>query len=141
MVALFDSGEHDEQLFYTMDYCDEGSAHDLVESSRGKLLPDRAVPIITDVLSGLAFAHEAPIENVELRDGSRGVGRGIVHRDLKPDNILLVRNGLAKLADLGLAKAFQFADLSGITRPGSKAARCFFDLASRSMTISTPSPR
>src|SRR5262249_39833934 len=45
---------------------------------------------IIHVLAGLQHAHQ----------------RNILHRDLKPENILFTRNGLAKLTDWGLARAF-----------------------------------
>jgi serine/threonine protein kinase len=116
IVALIDSGEHAGNLFYTMEYCAGGNADDLVEDAGGKLPPQRAVPIIMDVLAGLAFAHAAPVTGLK-RDGTLAAARGIVHRDLKPPNILLVPDGPAKVADLGLAKAFELAGLSGITHP------------------------
>jgi eukaryotic-like serine/threonine-protein kinase len=44
--------------------------------------------LLTGVVDGLASAHAA----------------GILHRDIKSENVLVAKNGYAKLADLGLAK-------------------------------------
>ena len=54
----------------------------------------QAFELLLGVFDGLAAAHEA----------------GIVHRDVKPENILVGRNGYAKLADFGLAKLFERDD-------------------------------
>ena len=60
---------------------------------------------MTGVADGLATAHEA----------------NILHRDVKPENILVAKNGYAKLADFGLAKLVENAeiDLTRTLREGA----------------------
>jgi serine/threonine-protein kinase len=57
------------------------------------------VEIVRQVLAGTKFAHE----------------RGIIHRDLKPQNVLVDREGRARVADFGIARA----GASEITQTGS----------------------
>lgn len=58
------------------------------------LIGERALPaaivirLLHDVLRGLAYAHD----------------RGVVHRDINPSNIMLSKDGQAKIADFGLAR-------------------------------------
>jgi serine/threonine-protein kinase len=54
------------------------------------------VDVTTQVLAALGHAH----------------GHGIVHRDVKPENILVTRDGVVKVADFGLARAFAEASIS-----------------------------
>ena len=81
------------------DYGTEGDLHYLVMERMGgslegemgeerKIPQERALGIARQLCRGLAFAHS----------------KGIVHRDIKPGNILMDREGNAKLSDFGLAK-------------------------------------
>lgn len=55
---------------------------------RGPICPPNALPILSAVADGLDHAH----------------ARAVVHRDVKPSNVLLPREGGAKLADFGIAR-------------------------------------
>jgi serine/threonine-protein kinase len=69
-----------------------GSLMDIFVKTPGQPLPlDRVVRTLTDIASGLDFAHS----------------RGIIHRDLKPENVLFDADGNAALSDLGITKTIQ----------------------------------
>jgi eukaryotic-like serine/threonine-protein kinase len=75
-------------LYYLVfEYIDGQSAQQLLERFNRLTVGD-AVHIGLDVARALEHAHS----------------RNVVHRDIKPGNILVTKSGLAKLADLGLAK-------------------------------------
>jgi len=88
------TGKH----YLIMEYVDGPSAHVLLERM-GRLPVGDAVHIALDIARGLEHVHS----------------RNIVHRDIKPDNILMTRSGIAKLADLGLAKRLdEVSHLTGL---------------------------
>ncbi|KZL50423.1 serine/threonine protein kinase [Nodularia spumigena CENA596] len=129
IIKLLNSGYYNGTFFFTLEYCDGGTVDDLMKRSGGKLSIDEATSIIMQVLEGLSYAHQAEIPYVKLADGSFGRGRGLVHRDLKPCNIFITHtNGdrTIKIADYGLAKAFDQAGLSGQTMSGTKAGTPVF---------------
>ncbi len=124
IIKLVNSGYYNGTFFFTLEYCNGGTVFDLMQQRGGRLPIDEATSIIFQVLDGLFYAHQAEIPYVKLADGSFARGRGLVHRDLKPSNIFIANtngNRTAKIADYGLAKAFDQAGLSGQTRSGTKA--------------------
>src|SRR5262245_20803163 len=98
-VTVYDVGEEDGRPYLVMELVDGESLTTLLRR-RGRLDAVDAVAIADQVLTALAAAHDA----------------GLVHRDIKPGNILVARDGSAKLADFGIAKAI--AD-SGATMTGT----------------------
>ena len=106
--------------YLAMELCPHGNLVTRVRE-RGPLPAEQAVPLITQVLAGLEYAHAAPVTAIDVR-GRQVETNGLVHRDIKPPNILLAGAGdIAKVADFGLAKAFHLAGLSGLTHTGNSA--------------------
>lgn len=108
VVAVYDSGSAGSAFYFVMEHCPGGSVADYMEANGGKLSPAAALPIMRQALRGMAFVHR----------------NGVVHRDMKPQNILLSgtpASPVAKIADLGLAKNFERAGLSGHTMTGAYA--------------------
>lgn len=122
IVQLRDSGCANGTFFFTLEYCDGSSVDRLMKQRGGTLGVDEAGEIMLQALDGIQYAHTAEVPYVKQADGTFGRGRGLVHRDLKPANIFLAGTGrsrVAKVADYGLAKAFDGAGLSGQTRTGT----------------------
>ncbi|HEY3788919.1 MAG TPA: protein kinase [Urbifossiella sp.] len=73
--------------FLVMEFVDGESLGQRIERS-GPIAEAEAVRLIGQVCDGLQRAHK----------------QGLVHRDVKPDNIMVNREGIAKLTDMGLVK-------------------------------------
>jgi serine/threonine-protein kinase len=89
IVAVYDWGAVDGIYYMVMEYVQGRSVRELLNAG-GMLAPAQAAEIMRQTLAALEHAH----------------ARGIVHRDLKPENILITNDGVVKLTDLGLARAF-----------------------------------
>lgn len=113
IAAVYDAGGAQGGFYFTTEYC-AGDSVDRVAARRGGSVPvDQAVRLTLQALEGLEHAHSC----------------GVVHRDLSPQNILLSDTGpeaVAKICDFGLAKAFDLAGLSGLTRTGTTAGKPHF---------------
>ncbi|MBI4816622.1 MAG: protein kinase [Deltaproteobacteria bacterium] len=89
----------DEGLQLVMDYVEGGALGQMLvrgAKSKTRLSPKVACAIVADACAGLEALHE-------LRD-HRGAPLGFVHRDVSPQNILIGRDGRARVTDFGLAK-------------------------------------
>lgn len=88
-----------QSISLVMDYIEGASLGDLLvaASRKGQRLPPRvAVRITLDACAGLQAAHDLVDE--------RGRPVGLVHRDISPQNILVGTDGIARVADFGVAK-------------------------------------
>jgi eukaryotic-like serine/threonine-protein kinase len=100
VVSVLDVDVAPAGVFIVMDYVDGDSLARLLRSLRKQNLGvplGVALRIMDDTLAGLHAAHE-------LRD-AEGNAFDLVHRDVTPHNILLATDGVARLADFGIAKA------------------------------------
>src|SRR6185503_5877550 len=98
ILTVHDIGEIDGREYLVTELVDGGTLKDW--AAGGKRSWQEIVELVIGVADALAAAHAA----------------GIVHRDIKPDNILVARNGYAKVADFGLAKLMEPVDEKGATR-------------------------
>jgi serine/threonine-protein kinase len=87
VISGIDIGEQDGLRYFVMEYA-EGTTVGSLLARGGALDEARVLRVALQITRALEHAHEA----------------GLVHRDVKPDNILLTKDGIAKLCDLGLAK-------------------------------------
>jgi serine/threonine protein kinase len=100
VVPTLDVVATDGELFLVMEYVHGESLGRLVRAAvdQGTPIPvPIVVSIMSGVLQGLHAAHEAKSE--------KGVPLHIIHRDVSPQNILLGRDGQARLLDFGVARA------------------------------------
>ena len=104
VVEYLDSGSVGSLLYLVMEYVAGPTAQQVVRE-KGPLPIRTAVLMMAQTLTGLAHIHE----------------KGYVHRDVKPSNLLIGKAGdkkVVKVADFGLARAYQDSKLSGPTMSG-----------------------
>jgi serine/threonine-protein kinase len=102
IVAVQDVEELSGELLLIMDYIEGTSLADLLwgDDAEGRPLHARAaVRIALDACAGLQAVHD-------LRD-ERGEPMHLVHRDISPHNLLIGVDGVARVADFGIARCKQ----------------------------------
>ena len=91
LVRVHDIGQCDEGLYIAMDHVEGVNLRAWAETGHPV---DAIVRVLGEAAAGLACAHQ----------------HGVVHRDVKPDNILVDREGRARVCDFGLATAVPGSD-------------------------------
>jgi serine/threonine-protein kinase len=87
IVTIYDVGKTESVAYMAMEFLEGQELKDMIAS--GNLPPaDSIVDIIAQVADGLWFAHQ----------------QDIVHRDVKPSNIMVLKGGIAKITDFGIAR-------------------------------------
>jgi serine/threonine-protein kinase len=88
IVGAYDVGRAGEHHYFVMEFVEGPTVFDRI-ARKGRVEEAEAIRVVTQVAEALRHAHE----------------RGFIHRDIKPKNIMITREGVVKLADLGLARA------------------------------------
>jgi serine/threonine protein kinase len=101
IMAVYDFGQTDGLYYMITEYI-EGSSLSKQISDSVMMTVERLAPLLVQCLAGLAHVGTT----------------GIVHRDIKPDNILITLDGIAKIADFGLAKDVTRNDSTDLTAVG-----------------------
>lgn len=92
IVNIYDVGREGNVHYIVMELIEGYILSDLI-SQNGAMEWRRAIEIAKQIASALSFAHK----------------NNIIHRDVKPHNILITRDGTAKITDFGIAKAMDSA--------------------------------
>lgn len=87
VVTAYDAGESRGVHYLVTEYVPGQDLGALIKR-QGPLPAETAVELLLQVAAGLDYAHR----------------QGVIHRDIKPNNILVGRDGVVKVADLGLAR-------------------------------------
>lgn len=98
VVAVYDYGVRDGDAFLVMELL---RAQTLTQWLETKPARAQRIRVLRQAGEGLAAAHEA----------------GLVHRDFKPGNVLITEDGIAKVTDFGLARAFGDDDSNSEVSP------------------------
>jgi len=100
IVQIYDVGNDEGFYYFTMEYVVGTTLQGMIEDE-GCMDPTTAVGYVIQAARGLEYAHR----------------KNIIHRDIKPENIMVNEEGVAKIADLGLAKKMEDEQLA-VTQSG-----------------------
>ncbi len=95
IVTVYDVGQDGIRHYIVMEYIDGQDLKTLIRR-KGRLYVNETLDITVQVCAGVGHAHKA----------------GLIHCDVKPQNVLITKDGRAKVTDFGIARALSE---SGIT--------------------------
>jgi serine/threonine protein kinase/tetratricopeptide (TPR) repeat protein len=96
VCRMFDLGEEKGAHYITMEYVSGEDLKSFIRRAR-QLTTGTAINIAKQVCEGLAEAHRL----------------GVVHRDLKPQNIMIDKEGNARIMDFGIARSLKAKGITG----------------------------
>ncbi len=111
----FGDGTHQSEAYIVMELVRGVSLGNLLRRD-GRMLPDRAIPLMLDICAGVGTAHR----------------QGLLHRDLKPDNVIIAPPGhedddeTAKVVDFGLAKVRDVTAQTALTQTGAVIGTLYY---------------
>ena len=106
IVGLFALTEEFGTHYMVMEYAPGRTLKEFINSI-GPIPEKRAIPILSQVLNALDFAHK----------------RGIIHRDIKPSNIIVDSDDNVKILDFGIARVM---GEQGLTRTGQNIGTVYY---------------
>ena len=87
IITIYDLGEDAGRLFIVMEYLEGEELKQLITQRRALPIESK-LALMVQICDGLAYAHQ----------------KGIIHRDIKPSNVFILKNGVAKVLDFGVAR-------------------------------------
>ncbi len=98
IVNIYDVGKEGNIYYIVMELIEGQVLSDIIKNE-GPMEYTKAVEIVKQIALALSFAHK----------------NHIIHRDVKPHNVLITREGTAKITDFGIAKAVNAGTIVGNT--------------------------
>jgi serine/threonine-protein kinase len=95
---MYDLGKEQDTYYISMEYVSGEDLKSFIRRS-GQLAVGTTIKIANQVCEGLSEAHRL----------------GVIHRDLKPQNVMIDKDGNARIMDFGIARSLK---AKGITGPG-----------------------
>ena len=106
LAAIHDFGEAKGTTYFCTEYVDGQTLAELTGQKK-RLAAEEAAAYVLQAARGLRYAHD----------------QSMIHRDIKPENLLVNRQGLVKVADLGLVNTPELAEAVEAINAGKAPAQ------------------
>ena len=87
IVTIYDAGTSGDIAYLATEFMDGRTLRDILRTGVA-VLPARIADVAAQMADGLDFVHQ----------------RGLIHRDIRPENVMVLRSGIVKITDFGIAR-------------------------------------